>query len=174
MSLIEQQKGLTDLVPCNEDCGGDMGTYQWGQAEHEITVRVIFPEGITAKALSVRIDTKHLSIGLKGKAPILSGELYRPIKAEDSLWCLEDKSTLVVTLFKTNMQYEEWWPHVCVGERQVDMKTLRPPSKHMRELDDGARATVEKLMFDQHQKRLGLPTSDEAKIQELMKQNASS
>lgn len=168
MSLVEAQKGMTDLVPCNEDCGADLGAYSWAQGESEVIIKFHFEKPVTSKMLSVVIEPSRLSVGLKGQPPILSGALFKPVKAEDSLWCIEDKTTVVVTLFKTNREYEEWWPHVCIGERQIDMKTLRPPSKHMRDLDDGARATVEKLMFDQHQKRQGLPTSEELLLQQAM------
>ena len=154
MSLIEAQKGLTNLRPCNAGCGGDMERYTWTQSDAEVMVRVPMPAGVTSKQVSVAIDTSKLKVSFKTDAanPVLEGPLFKPVKAEDSMWCVEDKTTLVVTLFKTNREYEEWWPHVCTNEPQVDMKTLQPPEKHMRELDDGARATVEKLMFDQNQK----------------------
>jgi hypothetical protein len=170
MSLVEAQKNLTDLLPCNEGCGGDHENYSWTQTDAEVIVRFPLPPNVTSKQLRIDITTAHLFVGLKAQSqpPLLNGPLYKPIKAEESMWFIEDKSTCVVTLSKTNLQFEEWWPHVCTTERQVDMKTLKPPSKHMRELDDGARATVEKLMFDQHQKRLGLPTSEEQRIQEMV------
>ena len=169
MSVVEAQKGMTDLIPCNEECGADMGTYSWSQNDDEVIVRVPVSEGTTGKLVDVKIATGSLSVGLKGKQPVLSGETYSSVKAEDSLWSLEERKVIVVTLTKANLKHEEWWPHVCKGERQIDMKTLKPPSKHIRDLDSGAQAQVQKMMFDQHQKRQGLPTSDEMKMQELMK-----
>ncbi len=170
MSLVEAQKGLTDLIPCNEGCGGDLPLYSWTQNDTEVVIKVPVPPGTTGKQLAIDIDTRRLHVAVKGQpAPVLSGPLFKPIKADDATWFIEDKSTVVITLFKTNLEYEEWWPHVCTNERQIDMKTLQPPSKHMRDLDDGARATVEKLMFDQNQKRMGLPTSDELQVQEAMR-----
>jgi hypothetical protein len=172
MSLIEAQKGLTNLRPCNASCGGDMDHYTWTQNETEVVIRVPLPSGTTSKSVSVTMEPSKLKVAFKTDLanPVLQGPLFKPIKAEDSMWCVEDKTLLVITLFKTNREYEEWWPHVCTTEPQVDMKTLTPPEKHMRELDDGARATVEKLMFDQNQKRMGLPTSDEQKMQDMMRQ----
>jgi len=36
--------------------------------------------------LSIKILKKKLSVGLKGKEPILDGELCKEIKMEDSTW----------------------------------------------------------------------------------------
>lgn len=170
MSLIEAQAGLTDLLPCNEFCGGDYSTYSFTQNDQELQVIVPIPPGTTSKQVSVEISTTRIFVGLKmkGVPPVLQGDLFKPIKASESSWSIEDRQRIVVTIVKANLQYEEWWPHVVTTERQIDMKTLRPPSKHIRELDESTQATVAKMMFDQEQKRKGLPTSDELKMQELL------
>ena len=160
---------MTNLRPFTADCGGDMGGYMWSQSDSEVVVSVPVPEGTTGKQIDVLITPSSLRCGVKGQPPVLSGSLYKPIKAEDSTWTVEGRRLLVITLTKTNMQYEEWWPHVCTNEPQMDVKTLVPPSKHVKDLDSGAQATVAKMMFDQEQKRKGLPTSDETRAEELMK-----
>ena len=169
MSLVEAQAGLTNLIPCNENCGGDYSSYCFTQTDSEVVISVPLPEGTATRTIVVIIGADSLTIGLKGQSPILNGRLYMPIKASESTWSIEDKHFLVVTLIKQNIRCEEWWPHVIVTEPQIDMKTLRPPSKHIRDLDSGAQATIAKMMFDQEQKRKGLPTSEEMKIEEMMK-----
>lgn len=169
MSLVEQQAGMKNLIPCNESCGGDHPTYRWIQNDNEATIYFPVPLGTTPKNVDVRISTNSLHVGLKNAPPILAGKLYKPIKAEESMWSLEERKTIVVVLTKSNLKYEEWWPHICEGEPQIDMKTLRPPSKNLRDLDEGAQATVAKMMYDQEQKRKGLPSSDEEKVQEALR-----
>ncbi|ORC91011.1 nuclear movement protein [Trypanosoma theileri] len=169
MSLVKSQEGMTDLIPCNEQCGGDYDSYSFGQNDAEVIITVPLPEGTTGKMLSVQILTSKISVGIKGKEPLISGELYKPVKASECTWCIEDKKTLVITLVKTNLQYEEWWPCVTIGERQIDMKTFKPPSKHVSELDETAQSTIAKMMFDQRQKMQNLPTSDELKLMEMMR-----
>lgn len=175
MSLIEAQKGLTNLLNFNDDCGHDFGKYSWSQGDAEVTIKVPLPLNTTSKMLAVSIETNSLSIGFKNSTSdvIFKGKLFKPIKAEDSTWCIEDKKLLVVILYKSNRQFEEWWPHVVDSEPQCDFKTLKPPSKHMRELDQGAQAQIQKMMFDQEQKRKGMPASDELLQQEMMKKYAT-
>ena len=171
MSLVDAQKGMTDLQPFTSDCGGNMNGYSWSQTEEEVVVSVPLPEGTTGKQVEVLITPTTFRCGLKSAGAagaVLGGPLYKPIKAEDSTWTVEGRKLLGVTLCKTNMKYEEWWPHVCTNEPQMDVKTLIPPSKHVKDMDSGAQATVAKMMFDQEQKRKGLPTSDETKASELL------
>lgn len=169
-NLVELQKDRTDLLPSNDRCGVDLPHYSWGQGDTDVTVTIPFPAGTRAKQLIITITPDSLSVGLqKAPAPVLCGKLYKVIKSADSSWQI-DNGVVTVTLAKGNFQYEEWWPCVVQGEPEMDIRTLRPPAKNMRDLDDGAQATVAKLMFDQEQKRKGLPTSDELKYQEALRQ----
>ncbi|KAK7200667.1 nuclear movement protein [Novymonas esmeraldas] len=157
MSLVASQEGLTDLITCNEQCGGDYALYTFGQSEKEVTVTVPLQPGTRAKSLRVDVKVNHLHIEVPSKGVVLTGELYKPINVSDSTWCIQDGKDLVVVLTKTNIQYEEWWPHVVLEERQIDLKTLKPPSIRFSDLDGGAQATVAKMMHEQHQSRGTLP-----------------
>jgi hypothetical protein len=153
MAAAASQEGLTGLLPSNDQCGGDYPLYSFGQTDKEVTVSVPVPPGTCAKNLRVDIKVKHLRVEVPSTGVVLAGELYKPINVDESTWCMQDGKELVIVLTKTNMQYEEWWPLVVLGERQIDMKTLKPPSMRFSELDDGAQATVAKMMYEQRQKR---------------------
>lgn len=46
------------------------------------------------------------------------------------------------------------------SEEKLDVRNMNP-EKPMEELDEASQAKIKQMMFDESQKRLGLPTSEE-------------
>ncbi|KAG6381128.1 nuclear movement protein nudC [Boletus reticuloceps] len=141
--------------------------YTWRQELNEVDIVVPVPKGTRGKELAVTIQKKKLSVGIKGKDMIMDGELCKEIKVEDSTWTLEDQQSIVIHLEKVNKQ--QWWENVLIHHPKIDTRKIQPENSKLSELDGETRGLVEKMMFDNQQKQMGKPTSDEMKKMEALK-----
>jgi hypothetical protein len=102
-------------------------------------------------------------VGLRGASNnamiIEEALLCQPIIVDDTFWTVEDGNRLVINLQKLNQM--EWWDCVVQGDPKIDVKTIQPENSNLSDLDGETRKTVEKMMFDQRQKAMGRPTSDQ-------------
>ncbi|CAG7909883.1 unnamed protein product [Brassica rapa] len=154
------------IVP-NKGNGTDLENYSWVQTLQEVTVNIPVPTGTKARSVVCEIKKNRLKLGLKGQDPIIDGELYRPVKPDDCYWNIEDQKMISILLTKQDQM--EWWKCCVKGEPEIDTQKVEPENSKLADLDPETRSTVEKMMFDQRQKQMGLPTSDELQKQDILK-----
>ena len=159
-----------DAEPPPAGNGGTVdGKYVWTQTLQELSVTVALPDNTRGKDLNVVIAKNRLRVGLGGKEKetiVVDGALTHAIIVDDSFWTVEDGRRLVLTLQKSNQM--EWWESVCAGDPSINVQKVQPENSQLSDLDGETRQTVEKMMYDQRQKALGLPTADEAKKFEIL------
>lgn len=160
----DDKKGLR--AP-NKGNGLDMENYSWIQSLQEVTINIPVPPGTKSRFISCEIKKNHLKVGLKGQPPILDGDLYKSVKVDDCFWSLEDQKSISILLTKQDQM--EWWKFLVKGEPEIDTQKVEPENSKLADLDPETRSTVEKMMFDQRQKQMGLPTSDEMQKQDILK-----
>lgn len=150
-----------DDGPPPEGNGGSVpGKYVWTQTLAEVMINIPVPDNTRGRDVQVNINRSHLKVLLKSKQlVVVDAALTKPIICDDSFWTIEDGNRLVVSLQKLNQM--EWWESVCKGDPSINVRQIRPENSSISDLDGETRKTVEKMMFDQRQKALGKPTSDE-------------
>ncbi|XP_057507996.1 protein BOBBER 2-like [Actinidia eriantha] len=167
VSAAEHEKTAEGKRAPNKGNGLDMDNYSWGQSLQEVTINIPVPPGTKSRFITCEIKKNHLKVGLKGQPPIIDGEMFQSVKVEDCFWSLEDQKSISVLLTKQNQM--DWWKSLVKGDPEIDTQKVEPETSKLSDLDSETRSTVEKMMFDQRQKSMGLPTSDELQKQDLLK-----
>jgi hypothetical protein len=170
--VLTTEKSKEDDTPPPVGNGGRTDKYIWTQNLADLVVTVPIAAGLRARDLNVKIETDRLSVQLKhGKTVVLEGDLCERVDSVTATWTLEDDvdegRVLVFYLPKENKV--QWWKCVLKGDSEIDTKKIVPENSKLDDLDADVRPTVEKMMYDQRQKQMGLPTSDDQKKNEALK-----
>jgi len=160
----------TKLMP-NRQNGANLENYQWGQTLEDVEIRIPFQVNgrLRGRDIDCKLTKNKLKIGLRNGPCIIDGTLWKSIKEEESTWAV-DPNTNIVTVSIEKINQMEWWGAVCQGDLEINTRRASPESSKLSDLDEDTRPMVEKMMYDQRQKEMGKPTSEEQKKQDMLKE----
>lgn len=160
------EEDAEDKEPPPPGNGGKTDKYTWTQTLGALEVYIDVRPGVKAKQICCDIGTDTLKVGIKGEPMILEGKMHAKVKPDDCTWTLIDNKVVQVSLEKFDSV--KWWSCVMEGDPGIDTKKVVPENSKLSDLDGETRMTVEKMMYDQRQKALGKPTSDQEKQHDLL------
>jgi len=149
--------------------GAQTSKYSWSQTFDDVDVTVTLPEIETSKSLKINIKQfpkPYLTVKTPTET-IIDEPLKYGIIADESTWTFDKKQhQLSINLAKKE---KRWWDGLLPSEEPIDVQKNVEATRPMEDLPEDERAVVRKLQFDQHQKRLGKPTSKEITVNEQLK-----
>ncbi|CAM9933389.1 unnamed protein product [Choristocarpus tenellus] len=138
--------------------GGVTSRYYWTQTLYEASVYADVPAGTRSRDVKCNIGARKLHLSVKGgSGPIIEGQMPGAVSRDGSLWSLVDGNTVVISLEKAQ---KNWWRSIVEGDPEIDATQVDSTCK-ISEYNEETQGAIRKIMFDQRQKSLGLPTSDE-------------
>ncbi|CAG8257344.1 unnamed protein product [Penicillium nalgiovense] len=135
--------------------------YKWTQTIRDVDVTAPIPGNLKGRDLDVLLTKNKIR-----------GDFPHAIRVDESSWTLETTPTppgkeISIHLDKVNKV--EWWAHVVTTAPKIDVTKITPENSSLGDLDGETRSMVEKMMYDQRQKEMGAPSSDEQRKMELLK-----
>jgi len=164
-------------VPYN---GGKTDRYTWEQTLHDVTIQVPVPEGTRAKDIICVISKSKLHLKIRGQPDAIidksypcdarnGKEIWEKVRVGECTWALEQAGSgrprVSVYLEK---ERECWWKSALEGDQEIDT-TKVDSTRSLYEYDGETQGAIRKIMFDEEQKRKGLPTSDEIQNEDLLR-----
>jgi hypothetical protein len=117
--------------------------------------------------LKVDMTVTHLKIVIDGMdKPLIDADFCEKIIPDDSNWSIEDGQSIILFLEKAT---EIIWKSAFKGGKEIDTKTV-DNSKRIDEFDSETQAALNKIVYEQNRKRNGLPTTEEEKKLEALKE----
>lgn len=166
--LTRQQKVFQDDPESYN--GARREHYRWAQSINDLDLRVNVPSHIK-KGRDVKVDTnnKHVKVEFKDTSGSLvqpvNGDLTWEVHKDETVWSLVPGDHIHINFEKKE---ERWWEACFTDEPKINVRKI-DASRPMSDLDQEAQAKIEEMMYNDRQKKLGLPQTHESKMHDMLR-----
>ncbi|ORM41860.1 Ubiquitin-conjugating enzyme E2 2 [Babesia sp. Xinjiang] len=143
----EVMKSISTKFTIQDWNGGKTNLYSWTQTFTDVTVEIVALRNIAAHHVKLNINRDSMQLNLWGKN-VIHGKFPYLINADESMWSIEDKCRLIISLEKTD---ERWWDALIEGHPKIDVTKIESV-KRFDEFNAPQQREMIKLM-KQHQER---------------------
>eukprot|EP00117_Sycon_ciliatum_P015778 scpid66447/ scgid0552/ NudC domain-containing protein 3 len=141
--------------------GAKTDLFSWSQTVTDVDIKVPLPKGTKASQLCVDIKTNHLSVTVQkdgSDVVLLDGDLFDRVRVPECMWSKDgDQLQICLEKYKDCM-----WKSAFIDGPEIDLNKT-DNTRQLTDYDDETQTVVRKAMYDNDQKRKGLPTSNEQK-----------
>lgn len=144
--------------------------YSWeeaGRYNEEVRIYVPLDQGEKASDVDFELVEGALRVGVRGRAPVVDGKLWRNVEVEDSDWMIdqhEGRRSVVVTLTKTSVR--EGWRHLLLRDGSPE-ELPGPEEVVSNEMDlsvlgqlDRVQALLQQKRLDEARELMNIMTAD--------------
>ncbi|KAL8693894.1 MAG: hypothetical protein Q9218_001359 [Villophora microphyllina] len=145
--------------------------YKWTQTIKDLDIAVPVAGNLRGKDIEVVMTKTKLKVAVKGQEAVIDGDLTHAILVDESAWTLEPlKAGKEINIHLDKSNKMEWWDAITTNAPyKIDTSKVVPENSKLGDLDGETRGMVEKMMYDQRQKEMGKPTSEEEGKMEMLK-----
>ncbi|XP_068154998.1 nuclear migration protein nudC-like [Drosophila tropicalis] len=145
----------------NAGNGCTLDKYMWTQTLKEVEIEIPFKVSFELRTenLEVHFGKKTLEVSLRGQEPVINGELAAEVKLDECVWVLQDTKTVLITLQKVDQN--TWWDRLVMTDPEIALSKIEPEPSKLHELNANERKMMEKMIYDERERDLGLSTKEE-------------
>eukprot|EP01053_Blabericola_migrator_P007938 Blabericola_migrator_1__7937@NODE_406_length_8824_cov_44_431426_g320_i0_p3_GENE_NODE_406_length_8824_cov_44_431426_g320_i0NODE_406_length_8824_cov_44_431426_g320_i0_p3_ORF_typecomplete_len305_score75_03Nudc_N/PF14050_6/3_5e16CS/PF04969_16/8_1e15EFGbinding_N/PF07299_11/3_5e02EFGbinding_N/PF07299_11/2_5Hid1/PF12722_7/0_22_NODE_406_length_8824_cov_44_431426_g320_i047675681 len=162
-SVSPTSKETSELRAPTAGNGAQYEKYSWTQtlSTMEIVIPYTGPGRIKKNNCDIKITSDRIKVAIN-KETYLEGKLDGKVAPDDCFWIISDGKAVTITLEK--IERVRWWSRCVESEPKIDTSKVQPENSKLGDLDPETRQTVEKMMYEQHMKKLGRPSNEQEEL----------
>eukprot|EP01057_Protomagalhaensia_wolfi_P005885 Protomagalhaensia_wolfi_Nauph_80__5884@NODE_760_length_2023_cov_26_120464_g571_i0_p2_GENE_NODE_760_length_2023_cov_26_120464_g571_i0NODE_760_length_2023_cov_26_120464_g571_i0_p2_ORF_typecomplete_len292_score53_69CS/PF04969_16/6_5e11Nudc_N/PF14050_6/2_6e09CCDC168_N/PF15804_5/5_4e03CCDC168_N/PF15804_5/0_081_NODE_760_length_2023_cov_26_120464_g571_i01591034 len=155
--------------------GGSADLYHWTQTLDSLQIEFPLRQGLTKSDVDVAIGTEYISISVPRVDMDFARQLRYTVDPKECSWHIDSHGkngflkSIIIDLLKKE-DHKSWWEAVFQEDKEKYSAQNLRPQQNITELADDEQAAIYHTIEDHMRKEKGLPTKEEERVAQLLKQ----